>query len=72
MPGSFREAVDPVRNGRNVSAAVAAPAVANTYITPPMGRGFDPYFEFHDLCVLQTAGHKHWTIHQSVRLNRLA
>ncbi len=42
------------------------PVQANAYITPPSNRGFDPHYDVHDVFVLQTAGHKHWTVHAPV------
>jgi hypothetical protein len=47
------------------------PVQANAYITPPTGRGFDPHYDVHDVFVLQTAGHKHWTIHRPVHVDPL-
>lgn len=48
------------------------PVQANAYVTPPNSRGFDPHFDVHDVFVLQTAGHKHWTIHEPVHTDPLA
>ena len=48
------------------------PVQANAYITPPSSRGFDPHYDVHDVFVLQTFGHKHWTVHEPVHADPLA
>ena len=48
------------------------PVQANAYITPPSSRGFDPHYDVHDVFVLQTSGHKHWTVHEPVHADPLA
>jgi lysine-specific demethylase/histidyl-hydroxylase NO66 len=48
------------------------PVQANAYITPPHSRGFDPHYDVHDVFVLQTAGHKHWSVHAPVHADPLA
>ena len=35
-------------------------------------RGFDPHYDVHDVFVLQTSGHKHWTVHEPVHADPLA
>jgi hypothetical protein len=47
------------------------PVQANAYITPPGNRGFDPHYDVHDVFVLQTAGQKHWTVHEPVHIDPL-
>ncbi|MGE2836146.1 cupin domain-containing protein [Mycobacterium sp. SMC-4] len=47
------------------------PVQANAYITPPSNRGFEPHYDVHDVFVLQTAGHKHWTVHAPVHVDPL-
>lgn len=47
------------------------PVQANAYITPPSSRGFEPHYDVHDVFVLQTAGHKHWTVHAPVHVDPL-
>ncbi|MEZ0339324.1 cupin domain-containing protein [Mycobacterium sp. pV006] len=47
------------------------PVQANAYITPPSHRGFEPHYDVHDVFVLQTAGHKHWTVHAPVHVDPL-
>ena len=48
------------------------PVQANAYVTPPQNRGFDPHYDVHDVFVLQTAGTKHWTVHEPVHVDPLA
>ncbi|BBX19535.1 cupin [Mycolicibacterium duvalii] len=47
------------------------PVQANAYITPPSNRGFEPHYDVHDVFVLQTAGHKHWSVHAPVHVDPL-
>lgn len=47
------------------------PVQANAYVTPPAARGFDAHYDVHDVFVLQTAGHKHWTVHEPVHRDPL-
>ncbi|MGY4651160.1 cupin domain-containing protein [Mycobacterium sp. URHB0021] len=47
------------------------PVQANAYVTPPESRAFDPHYDVHDVFVLQTEGHKHWTVHQPVHTDPL-
>ncbi|MCV7420316.1 cupin-like domain-containing protein [Mycobacterium yunnanensis] len=42
------------------------PVQANAYVTPPQNRGFDAHYDVHDVFVLQTAGTKHWIVHEPV------
>ncbi|MYR05289.1 cupin [Gordonia sp. SID5947] len=42
------------------------PVQANAYVTPAGNRGFDPHYDVHDVFILQTAGHKRWTVHEPV------
>jgi len=48
------------------------PVQANAYVTPPQNRGFDPHYDVHDVFVLQTAGTKHWTVHEPVHVDPLS
>ena len=50
---------------------IGHPVQANAYVTPPASRGFDPHYDVHDVFVLQTAGRKHWTVHEPVHLHPL-
>lgn len=50
---------------------VGHPVQANAYVTPSKNRGFDPHYDVHDVFVLQTAGRKHWTVHQPVHTDPL-
>ncbi|UXA18042.1 cupin domain-containing protein [Mycobacterium sp. SMC-4] len=47
------------------------PVQANAYITPPSSRGFEAHYDVHDVFVLQTTGHKHWTVHAPVHADPL-
>lgn len=47
------------------------PVQANAYVTPPSNRGFEPHYDVHDVFILQTAGHKHWTVHPPVHTHPL-
>jgi len=51
---------------------IGHPVQANAYVTPPQNRGFDPHYDVHDVFVLQTTGHKHWTVHEPVHTDPLA
>ena len=51
---------------------IGHPVQANAYITPPASRGFDAHYDVHDVLVLQTAGYKHWTVHEPVHVDPLA
>ena len=57
---------------RAVVDDVGHPVQANAYVTPPKGRGFDPHYDVHDVFVLQTAGRKHWTVHEPVHTDPLS
>jgi ribosomal protein L16 Arg81 hydroxylase len=48
------------------------PVQANAYITPPASRGFDAHYDVRDVFVLQTAGRKHWTVHEPVVVDPLS
>jgi len=48
------------------------PVQANAYVTPPQNRGFDAHYDVHDVFVLQTAGTKHWIVHEPVHPDPLA
>ena len=56
---------------RHIVDDLGHPAQANAYITPPSSRGFDPHYDVHDVFVLQTSGHKHWTVHEPVHTDPL-
>jgi ribosomal protein L16 Arg81 hydroxylase len=47
------------------------PVQANAYVTPSQSRGFEPHYDVHDVFVLQTTGHKHWTVHEPVHTDPL-
>jgi ribosomal protein L16 Arg81 hydroxylase len=57
---------------RSMVDALGHPVQANAYVTPPENRGFDAHYDVHDVFVLQTAGHKHWTVHEPVHADPLA
>lgn len=47
-------------------AELGHPVQANSYLTPPQNRGFDPHFDVHDVFVVQVSGRKRWIIHRPV------
>lgn len=47
-------------------AEIGHPVQANSYLTPPANRGFDPHFDNHDVFVVQVGGRKRWIIHEPV------
>jgi ribosomal protein L16 Arg81 hydroxylase len=41
---------------------------ANTYLTPPNGKGFTPHWDNHDVFVMQVLGRKHWKVEKNRRV----
>jgi bifunctional lysine-specific demethylase and histidyl-hydroxylase NO66 len=46
----------------NLALELDHPVQVNAYLTPPSERGLDIHFDFHDVVVVQLAGHKRWQV----------
>ena len=46
----------------NLALELDHPVQVNAYLTPPVERGLDIHFDFHDVLVVQLAGAKHWRV----------
>jgi ribosomal protein L16 Arg81 hydroxylase len=40
----------------------------NLYLTPPLGKGFTPHWDNHDVFIMQVMGSKHWKIEKERRV----
>lgn len=47
---------------RSLELALGHPCQVNAYLTPPAAQGFALHRDTHDVFVVQTAGHKRWTL----------
>ena len=47
---------------RYMEKEFSGPFQTNVYVTPPLGKGFRPHYDTHDVFVLQVSGSKHWTV----------
>jgi lysine-specific demethylase/histidyl-hydroxylase NO66 len=59
-----RQAGPVARLCRDLELALTHPVQANAYVTPPTARGFAVHHDTHDVFVLQTHGHKAWSIYR--------
>jgi lysine-specific demethylase/histidyl-hydroxylase NO66 len=48
---------------RELELALTHPVQANAYVTPATSRGFAVHHDTHDVFVIQTHGHKTWTVY---------
>jgi hypothetical protein len=55
----------------DLAVSLGCAVQANAYLTPGGNTGFATHYDTHDVFVLQTAGTKHWRIHEPVLLDPL-
>jgi ribosomal protein L16 Arg81 hydroxylase len=53
---------------RAMGAEISHRCQANLYLTPPLGKGFPPHWDNHDVFILQVVGSKNWQIEKERRV----
>ncbi len=58
------------RFANNLALALDHPVQVNAYLTPREARGLELHFDFHDVFVVQLAGHKRWRVWEPLTRTR--